>query len=172
MGLNFAGIKFRGFRGFWPNPRKIRENPRNFIPRNICFAVIREIKSPRNIWKKRPDPRNLSFFPKNTLPTKTLDHKAWLLHIIVLSYTILQKPTLIRINKLYCPCCLCYYPRPVFLTFQQTSCVYPSLASVSFAVRGNFFASFLPSLFVDVDGINDPKMTSFLGCCVQRSHQL
>ena len=22
MGLNFAGIKFRGFRGFWPNPRK------------------------------------------------------------------------------------------------------------------------------------------------------
>ena len=48
------------------------------------FGQIREISAsqssaklnPRETFGKRPDPRNLSFFPKNTLPTKTLDHKA------------------------------------------------------------------------------------------------
>ena len=42
MGLNFAGIKFRGFRGFWSNPR-------NLIPRKIWKLAIREINTPQNL---------------------------------------------------------------------------------------------------------------------------
>ena len=46
----------------------------------------------------------------------------------------------------------------------STNIVRISLLGFSFFCgTGDFFASFLPSLFVDVDGINDPKMTSFLG---------
>ena len=39
-----------------------------FIPRNICFAVIREIKSPRNIWKKG---EICHFFQKTRCPQNT-----------------------------------------------------------------------------------------------------
>ena len=44
MGLNFAGIKFRGFRGFGAI-REIKSLKKNLK------SSIREIKSPRNFWK-------------------------------------------------------------------------------------------------------------------------
>ena len=58
MGLNFVDFG------------QIRENPQNFIPRNICFAVIREIKSPRNIWKKDLIHEICHFFQKTCCPQK------------------------------------------------------------------------------------------------------
>ena len=58
-GLNFAGVKFRGFRGFRKN-REIKSR------RKICNWTIREIKSPRKNLKNKTTPRNFQFFFKQT----------------------------------------------------------------------------------------------------------
>ena len=79
MGLHFADFADLG---------QIRENPRNFIPRNICFAVIREIKSPRNIWKKGLIREICHFFQKTRCP-----QKHWIIrhdYYILLFYHILS----------------------------------------------------------------------------------
>ena len=68
LGLNFAGIKFCGFRVLWSDPRIFTK----FNPAKNRYRRIREIKSPRKVWKRGLIREIFKFIVKEDLHKKTV----------------------------------------------------------------------------------------------------
>ena len=85
LGLNFAGIKFRGFCEFWPNPRK---SAKFKSLRKIQNEFIREIKSSGKIYKKTLIREILNFLKS--------DHQNFILILKILNVWSTKIPEILK----------------------------------------------------------------------------
>ena len=72
-GLNFAGIKFRGFRGF----RGFRKNREIKSQRKICNRPSAKLNPHKKNLKNKTDARNFQFFLKQTYTVKVSKIRGW-----------------------------------------------------------------------------------------------